>query len=70
MKRRRDLSPGESFQESVYSAAIGVRDALAHSERVASEIYADMNGMSPARVRRLDEHAFEAVIRAFSRGDY
>ncbi|MDP9151424.1 MAG: hypothetical protein M3O36_15990 [Myxococcota bacterium] len=70
MKRRRDLSPGESFQESVCSAAIGVRDALAHSERVASEIYSDMRGLSAARVPRLDERELEAVIRAFSRGDY
>ena len=70
VKRRRDLSPGESFQESVSFCRNRGADALAHSERVASEIYADMNGMSPARVRRLDEHALEAVIRAFSRGDY
>ncbi len=70
VKRRSDLSPGESFQEAVHSAAIGVRAALAHSERVTSEIYAEMNEMSPARVRRLDERELEAVIRAFSRGDY
>ena len=70
VRRRSDLSPGESFQEAVHSAALGVRDALAHSERVAIEIYADMMGLSPARLQRLNERAWDAVVRAFSRGQY
>lgn len=73
VKRRVDLVAGEAFQESLQSTVRGVRQALCHSERVAVEIYADMRGLDPnevARLGQLDDHAWEAVIQAFARGQY
>jgi predicted chitinase len=70
VKRWSDVAPGEAFQESTGLAAHGVMDALSHDESAAREIYSEICHMPASRIRRLGEHEWKAVMRAFEHGKY
>jgi hypothetical protein len=69
IKRWHDMVEGEVFQESIFSAARSIMDALSYNEDVAHKIYADIQGEKHF-TDKLDARAWKILLHAFEHGRY